>query len=123
MNVPLVLPQFLDRAVALYGDKEAVHCEGRVFTYRQLNNRVNQLSSGLRELGIEKEDRVAYLAGNSLEMLEGFYGVFQLGAVMVPLNIRLKPEDYVFILNHSESKVLFVDQDLYSLIQPVIDQI
>ena len=55
-------------------------------------------------------------------MLEGFYGVFQLGAVMVPLNIRLKPEDYVFILNHSESKVLFVDQDLYSLIKPVIDR-
>ncbi len=122
MNVPLVLPQFLDRAVALYGDKDAVHCEGRVFTYRQLNDRVNQLSRGLRELGIGKGDRVAYLAGNSLEMLEGFYGVFQLGAVMVPLNIRLKPEDYVFILNHSESKVLFVDQDLYSLIKHVIDQ-
>jgi fatty-acyl-CoA synthase len=122
MNVPLVLPQFLDRAVMLYGDKEAVHCEGRVFTYNQLNDRVNQLSHGLRELGIEKEDRVAFLAGNSLEMLEGFYGVFQLGAVMVPLNIRLKPEDYLFILNHSESKVLFVDQDLYSLIQPVLDR-
>jgi fatty-acyl-CoA synthase len=122
MNIPLVLPQFLDRAVALYGEKDAVYCEGRVFTYRQLNNRVNQLSRGLREFGIGKEDRVAYLAGNSLEMLEGFYGVFQLGAVMVPLNIRLMPEDYVFILNHSESKVLFVDQDLYGLIKPVIDQ-
>ena len=46
MNMPLVLPQFLDRAVALYGEKDAVHCEGRVFTYRQLNNRVNQLSRG-----------------------------------------------------------------------------
>ena len=123
MNVPLVLPQFLDRAVTLYGDKEAVHCEGRVVTYRQLNDRVNQLSHGLRDLGIKKEDHIAYLAGNTLEMLEGFYGVFQLGAIMVPLNIRLKPEDYVFILNHSESKVLFVDQDLYSLIQPVKDQL
>jgi len=122
MNMPLVLPQFLDRAVALYGEKDAVHCEGRVFTYQQLNNRVNQLSRGLRELGVGKEDRVAYLAGNSLEMLEGFYGVFQLGAVMVPLNIRLKPEDYLFILNHSEAKVLFVDQDLYGLIEPVIDR-
>lgn len=123
MNVPLVLPQFLDRAVALYGNKEAVHCEGRVVTYQQLNDRVNQLSDGLRHLGIQKGDHVAYLAGNSLEMLEGFYGVFQLGAVMVPLNIRLKPEDYVFILNHSESKVLFVDQDLYDLIKPVKDQL
>lgn len=119
MNVPLVLPQFLDRAVSLYGDKQAVYCDERVFTYRELNGRVNQLSQGLRDLGVEKGDRVAYLAPNTVEMLEGFYGVFQLGAIMVPLNIRLTPADYVFILNHSESKVLFVDQDLYHLIQPV----
>src|SRR5690606_30067345 len=60
---------------------------------------------------------------NTVEMLEGFYGVFQLGAVMVPLNIRLKPEDYLFILNHSETKILFVDQDLYHLLVPVKDKL
>jgi len=123
MNVPLVLSQFLDRAVSLYGEKDAVHCEGRIFTYSQLNERVNQLSYGLRDLGVKQGDHVAYLAGNSVEMLEGFYGNYQLGAVMVPLNIRLRPEDYLFILNHSESKVLFVDQDLYSLIKPIKDQL
>src|SRR5581483_1085671 len=58
-----------------------------------------------------------------VEMLEGFYGVFQLGAIMVPLNIRLKPEDYLFILNHSESKVLFVDEDIYHLIKPIKEQL
>jgi fatty-acyl-CoA synthase len=56
-------------------------------------------------------------------MLEGFYGVFLLGGVMVPLNIRLKPEDYLFILNHSESKVLFVDQELYDLILPIKEKL
>ncbi|BAQ10983.1 long-chain-fatty-acid--CoA ligase [Sporosarcina sp. FSL W7-1349] len=123
MNVPLTLPQFLDRAVILFGEKEAIHCEGRSFTYNELNGRVNQLSRGLQDLGIRKGDHVAYLAGNSVEMLEGFYGVYQVGAVMVPLNTRLKPEDYVFILNHSESKVLLVDQDLYELIEPIKDQL
>lgn len=123
MNVPLLLTEFLDRAVSLYGDKEAIICEERVFTYQELNKRVNRLSHGLRKLGVEKGDRIAYLAPNSMEMLEGFYGVFQLGGVMVPLNIRLKPEDYLFILNHSESKVLFVDQDLYHLIAPVKDRL
>lgn len=122
MNIPLLLTQFLDRAVALYGDKRAIIADERSFTYKELNTRVNQLSRGLRELGVTIGDRVAFLAPNSLEMLEGFYGVFQLGAIMVPLNIRLKPEDYVFILNHSESKILFVDQDLYHLIKPVKDQ-
>jgi fatty-acyl-CoA synthase len=123
MNVPLVLTQFLDRAVTLYGDKQAVYCDERIFTYNELNTRVNQLSNGLREFGVEKGDRVAYLAPNTVEMLEGFYGVFQLGAIMVPLNIRLIPEDYLFILNHSESKVLFVDQDIYHLIKPIKDKL
>lgn len=125
MNVPLVLTQFLDRAVSLYGDKEAVvDFEGdRTFTYNQFSGRVHQLSRGLQSLGIKKNDKVAYLASNTIEMLEGFYGIYQLGAVMVPLNIRLKPSDYVFILNHSESKVLFVDQELYHFIAPIKNQL
>jgi fatty-acyl-CoA synthase len=123
MNVPLVLTQFLDRAVSLYGEKTGVICEDREITYKELSERVNQLSHGLQDLGVQKGDRVAYLAPNTLEMLEGFYGVFQLGAVMVPLNIRLKPDDYLFILNHSESKILFVDQEFYHLIVPIKDKL
>ncbi|MBA4538738.1 long-chain-fatty-acid--CoA ligase [Bacillus aquiflavi] len=123
MNVPLVLTEFLDRAVALYGTKTAIFCDDRAFTYNDLNERVNRLSHGLKSLGIKKGDKVAYLSPNTVEMLEGFYGVFQLGAIMVSLNIRLKPDDYLFILNHSESKVLFVDQDLYHLIIPIKDKL
>lgn len=123
MNVPLVLTDFLDRAVALYGDKEAIFCDDRSFTYKQLGERVNRLAHGLKDLGVQKGDRIAYLAPNTVEMLEGFYGVFMLGGIMVPLNIRLKPDDYLFILNHSESKVLFVDQELYHLIVPIKDKL
>ncbi|ASV66273.1 long-chain-fatty-acid--CoA ligase [Cytobacillus sp. FSL W7-1323] len=123
MKVPLILTEFLDRAVRLYGDKEAIYGDTLTLTYNQLNKRVNQLSHGLESIGVQKGDRVAYLAPNTVEMLEGFYGVYQLNAIMVPLNIRLQPNDYVFILNHSESKVLFVDQELYRLIQPIKDQL
>ncbi|AQQ53990.1 long-chain-fatty-acid--CoA ligase [Planococcus lenghuensis] len=123
MNIPLVLPEFLDRAVRLYGDKQAVIGGDRTLTYHELNDRVNKLSHGLKNLGVEKGDRVAYLAPNTPEMLEGFYGIFQLGAVMVPLNIRLKPDDYLFILNHSESKVLFADEDLLPLIELIRDRL
>ncbi|MFC0271710.1 long-chain-fatty-acid--CoA ligase [Metabacillus herbersteinensis] len=123
MHVPLILTDFLDRAVKLYGEKMAVVDDENVCTYKELNARVNQLSYGLKTLTIKKNDKVAYLMPNTLEMLEGFYGVFQLGAIMTPLNTRLKPSDYVFILNHSESKVLFVDEELYHLIQPIRDQL
>ncbi|WP_110929680.1 long-chain-fatty-acid--CoA ligase [Bacillus massiliglaciei] len=123
MMKPLVLTDFLDRAASVYGEKKALIGEDKILTYRQLNERVNQLSYGLTDLGIKKGDKIAYLAPNSIEMLEGFYGVFQLGAVMVPLNIRLRPSDYLFILDHSESKVLFVDQEMYHLIEPIKDQL
>ncbi|RLL41792.1 long-chain-fatty-acid--CoA ligase [Oceanobacillus piezotolerans] len=123
MYVPLLLTDFLDRAVKLYGDKTAVIDDEKVVTYSELNERVNRLSHGLKELRVEKGDKVAILAPNTLEMLEGFYGAFQLGAVTVPLNIRLKPNDYLFILNHSETKVLLVDYELYDLIDPVRDQL
>lgn len=123
MNQPLVLTDFLNRAVKLYGEKKAIICDERVFTYQQLNKRVNQISHGLKKLNINKGDRVAFLAPNTVEMLEGFYAVFQLGAIMVPLNIRLTPADYLFILNHSEAKVLFVDQKLYEMIVPIKDKL
>ncbi|WP_406944348.1 long-chain-fatty-acid--CoA ligase [Halobacillus sp. SY10] len=123
MHVPLILTEFLDRAVQLYGEKPAIIDEDWTLTYRELNARVNQLSRGLESLGVKKGDKVAYLAPNSTEMLEGFYGVFQLGAVMTPLNTRLKPADYRFILEHSESKVLLVDHTLLPLVQEVVQDL
>ncbi|GEN52183.1 long-chain-fatty-acid--CoA ligase [Halobacillus faecis] len=123
MHVPLILTEFLDRAVKLYGEKPAIIDDEWTLTYRELNDRVNQLSRGLESLGVKKGDKVAYLAPNSTEMLEGFYGVFQLGAVMTPLNTRLKPADYHFILEHSESKVLLVDHTLLPLVEEVVQDL
>ncbi|MYL28815.1 long-chain-fatty-acid--CoA ligase [Halobacillus halophilus] len=123
MHVPLVLTDFLDRAVELYGEKTAIIDDTLSLTYNQLNHRVNRLSRGLQSLGVGKGDKVAYLAPNSTEMLEGFYGVFQLGAVMTPLNTRLQPADYQFILTHSESKVLLVDAALYPLVENIVDDL
>lgn len=123
MHVPLVLTDFLDRAVEQYGDKVAIIDDEKRLTYRQLSERVNQLSRGMKEWGIKKGDKVAYLAPNTTEMLEGFYGVYGVGAVMTPLNTRLKPADYQFILTHSESRALFVDEELYPLVKPILSNV
>lgn len=123
MYVPLLLSQFLDRAVKLYGKKTALIDDEKRFTYAEVNERVNRLSRGLQHLGVSKGDRVAYLAPNTSEMFEGFYGVFQIGAIIVPLNTRLIPTDYSYILNHSETKILFVDHELLSNIEPIREQL
>ncbi|TFE02060.1 long-chain-fatty-acid--CoA ligase [Jeotgalibacillus salarius] len=123
MHVPLILTDFLDRAVTLYGDKTAVIDGNRELTYKEVEKRVNRLSHGLRSLDVKKGDKVAYLTPNSLEMYEGFYGIYQTGAIMTSLNTRLRPDDYLFILNHSESKILFADAELYQLVEPIRDRL
>lgn len=123
MDYTLLLPHFLKRASKLYGEKTAVIGDEKYLTYREFQARVNQLSRGLQALGIKKGDRVAYLATNTSEMLEGFYGVLQLGAIFVPMNTRLEAEEYEYILNHSESTVLYLDGDFQEIILPVRDKL
>lgn len=123
MNFPLLLPQFLKRAVKLYGEKTAVIGNDTSRTYKEMNARVNQLSNGLMELGVKKGDRVACLSSNTPEMLEGFYGVLQLGAVFVPLNTRLSADDFVYIINHSGAKVLYVDEEFIDIILEIRDRL
>ncbi|WP_353947605.1 long-chain-fatty-acid--CoA ligase [Sporolactobacillus sp. Y61] len=115
----LFVPDFLRRAVKLFPDKTAVVDQDIRLTYRQFEERVNQLSHLLIDLGVKKGDRVAYLAPNTLQMLEGMFGVNQIGAITVPLNTRLIPSAYAYIINHSGAKVLMVDAELAPLIEPV----
>ncbi|RYM06071.1 long-chain-fatty-acid--CoA ligase [Sporolactobacillus sp. THM7-7] len=119
MKHHLFVPDFLKRAVKYYPHQTAV-VDGDVrLTYRQFSERVNRLSHMLMEMGVKKGERVAYLAPNTLPMLEGMFGVTQIGAVTVPLNTRLIPSAYAYIINHSGSKVLMVDAELVPLIEPI----
>ena len=70
-------------------------------------------------MGIKRGERVAWLGYNSHELLEAYYGVVQMGAVLLPLNIRLTPAEIAFILNDSDSVAVFYNRDL----QPIIDGI
>ncbi len=123
MEVPLLVSDFLNRAVDLYGPKEAVVDGDERFTYAQFGARVNQLAHALRDLGVEKGDRVAILSPNSHHFLEAFYGVAAIGAIIVPINYRLIASDFEYILNHSGSKVLLADSDMTSVIEEIRPQI
>ncbi|WP_027417822.1 long-chain-fatty-acid--CoA ligase [Aneurinibacillus terranovensis] len=120
MHVPFLLQDFLKRAVYHYPDKTAIVDGDRRFTYKEIEKRVNRLSNALKERGIEKGDRIAVLSPNRVEMFETFYAAFQLGAVVVPLNTRLVPGDYDYIVNHSGAKLFMVDAELIALVKPVL---
>jgi fatty-acyl-CoA synthase len=114
---------FLRRSAFVYPDKTAVVNGKQRFTYTQFNERVNRLATGLQAAGIEKEDRVAFLAPNIPPLLEAHYGVPLAGAVLVAINIRLSSREVAYILNHSGAKILFVDTAFAHVIEPIMDQL
>src|SRR5436309_11986489 len=109
MFQPLTPNDFLRRAARNFPDKLAVIDGEREFTYAELQRRANRWSNALLSLGVSRGDRVAILSPNSHWLLESFFGVPQIGAVLVPLNYRLAPDDFRYILSHSGSKVLLLD--------------
>ena len=101
MEVPLTPLEFARRTRALYPDREAVVDGALRFTYEQFFERCDRVVGGLQRLGVKRGDRVAYIAPNTHAQLESFYAVPQIGAVLVPINYRLSPEEFAYIINHS----------------------
>ena len=107
------------RAVKYYPEKIAVIDEKKKFTYQEFGTRTDQLSMALHNSGIQEGDHVAVMLPNSHYMLEAFYGICQLGAVMVPLNYRLSAVDLEYIINHSDAKMLIVDAEFSGPIEEI----
>jgi fatty-acyl-CoA synthase len=123
METPLTPLEFARRTRKLYGDREGVVDGELRLTYEQFFDRCDRWSSALQKMGVRKGDRVAYIAPNVHEQLESFYAVPQIGAVLVPINYRLTPEDFVYITSHSGSKVLCVHPDYLDAVDGVRDQL
>ncbi|MGH3120987.1 MAG: long-chain-fatty-acid--CoA ligase, partial [Streptosporangiaceae bacterium] len=92
-------------------------------TYEQFFDRCDCWSACLQQLGVAHGDRVATIAPNTHAQLEAFYAVPQIGAVLVPINYRLTPEDFVYIINHSGTSVVCVDADYLDAVDSVRDQL
>jgi fatty-acyl-CoA synthase len=121
--VPLNEYDFLERALVAHSNKEAVVCGDTRLTYRQFGERVNRWANSMRGLGVQKGDRVAMLSQNCHRVLEAFFGTPLLGSILMPLNFRLVPDDFDYILNHGGAKVLIVEEGLTHLIDPIRDKL
>jgi fatty-acyl-CoA synthase len=110
---------FLRRSAYMFPEKTAVVYGGRRYSYSELEDRVNRLSSRLREAGLEKGDRVAFLCPNTPPMLEGHFAVPAAGLVLVAINTRLGKDEVSYIVEHSGAKMAFVDAELEGLLADV----
>jgi fatty-acyl-CoA synthase len=108
---------FLRRSAYVFPDRVAVVHGERRLTYRELDERVNRLASALVAEGVERGERVAYLAPNIPALLEAHYGVPAAGAVLVAINTRLNRDEVAYILEHSRARMVFVDHELVHLVE------
>jgi fatty-acyl-CoA synthase len=123
METPLTPLEFARRARKLYPDRVAVIDGDSRWTYAQFLDRCDRWSTVLQKLGIGPGDRVAYLSPNSHTQLESFYAVPQIGAVLVPLNYRLTANDFVYLINHSGSRMLCADRDYLGTIDSIRERL
>ncbi|MFL5798197.1 MAG: long-chain-fatty-acid--CoA ligase [Actinomycetota bacterium] len=123
MEVPLSPLEFARRTRRLYGDREAAVDGDLRLTYDRFFDRCDRWSAALAGLGVRRGDRVAYIAPNTHAQLESFYAVPQLGAVLVPINYRLTPDDFAYIVGHSGATVVCSDADYLDAVDGIRDDI
>ena len=119
LSKQLVLGEILARNARKFPDREALVMEDRRLSYREFNERVNRLAHALTGIGVKKDDKVALLFLNCIEMMECIYATVKLGAIVVPLNFRLTSPELRYQIDYSDSKVLIFDSSFGQLIEPI----
>ena len=114
---------FLKRSAYVFPDKTAVVHGDRRYTYKEFEERVNRLASRLKESDLQKGDRVAFLCSNIPPMLEAHFAVPLAGLVLVAINTRLSAGEVEYIIDHSGSKMVFVDAELEELLEGVDESV
>ncbi|MGM0454052.1 MAG: AMP-binding protein, partial [Thermodesulfobacteriota bacterium] len=124
VNCDVMTPvRFIERAAAIFDDKTAVVYGNTRFTYQMFYERVNRLASALKAAGVQKGDKVAFICPNTPPMLEAHFAVPMIGAALVSVNIRLSSGEVGYILDHSEAKMVFVDNAFAELVSPIMDDL
>ena len=119
MEIPLTPMEFARRARRLYANREAVVDGELRLTYAQFFERCDRWSAALQAMGVRKGDRVAYIAPNTHAHLEAYYAVPQIGAVLVPINYRLLPGDFDYVINHCGAKVVCAHSDYIEAVEGI----
>src|SRR3954451_6787714 len=122
-DYPLTVKHVLDRVRRFGADSEVVTLKGEGdisrASYPEVAARADRLASALKKLGIEEGDRVATFMWNNQQHFEAYLAVPSMGAVLNTVNIRLFPEQVVYIVNHAKNRVLFVDDSLVEVLEKV----
>ena len=127
MTQPLLISSLISHAERYHNDSEIVSVDTTGGTERtswgQVAANARKLGSALSKLGLEPQARVATIAWNNRRHLEIYYGVSGAGFVCHTINPRLFPEQLVYIINHAEDEVLFIDRTFLPIAAKLRDQL
>src|SRR4051794_5294696 len=119
-DVPLLISRILTHGSTVHGRSQVTTWTGgepHRRSFAEIGHRAAQLAHALRdELSVTADDRVGTLMWNNAEHLEAYLAIPSMGAVLHTLNIRLFPEQLVYIANHAEDRVVIVDDTLVPLL-------
>ena len=117
----LLVSRLIEHAARFHGDTEIVSrlVDGSIhrYTYAEAERRSRRLGRALQRLGIVPGDRVATMAWNTYRHFELYYGISGIGAVCHTINPRLFDEQIVYIVNHAQDRLLFVDTSFIPLLE------
>ncbi|MFN3219511.1 MAG: class I adenylate-forming enzyme family protein [Acidimicrobiales bacterium] len=92
-------------------------------TWAQLHERTSRIANGLAANGVRRSDRVGILSGNCLQYLELAIAGYELGSILVPLNVRLTPPELAYIVDHAGCRAVVADADLADLAARALDHL
>ena len=101
----------IDDSIKRFGEYESVYFEGRSYTNVEINHSANRLGNALRNLGIDRGDRVAVQMPNSPEVLSAFPAIYKIGAVVVPLSPLLRSDQAAYICRDSGAKAILTSSE------------
>src|SRR5205814_386940 len=132
MNMPSVLnpPAFaplevhaarLPTKVALIDDRPDGTLE--TWTFQELHKQANRLAHVFADLGVQPNQPVVWCGPNSLGLVRAMHAMSRVGAVQIPLNYRLTPEEAAYIVDHSDAVLVYVDAESAASFSAIRDQI
>ncbi|MGW5342473.1 long-chain fatty acid--CoA ligase [Streptomyces sp. HUAS TT3] len=124
-DVPLLVSRILRHGMTIHGKSQVTTWTGEAEpdrrSFAEVGARAGRLAHALRdELGVQQDDRVATLMWNNAEHVEAYFAIPSMGAVLHTLNLRLPPEQLVFIANHAADRVVLVNGTLLPLLAPLL---
>ena len=127
MDTPLMIGSIMDHAERNFPNQEIVSVVADQpdfrYTFKDAFQRTRQLGNALKSLGIDIGDRVGTLAWNDHRHFELYYAISSSGAICHTVNPRLFPEQLIYIMNHAEDHVVFLDPMFIPLVEGLADRL